>query len=452
MQETLNDIKLSKKQSIEWHYLEDKTTTEIFYGGAAGGGKSFFGCLWHIIRRVTYPETRGLIGRSKLSNLKESTLITFFKVCGMLGYISGVDYKYNAQDHVINWSNGSKTILKDLFLYPSDPDFNSLGSTEYTDVFIDEAPEITLKAFEILNSRIRWMLPDYNLIPKILVTGNPSPGWVKERFVKSVTGVPVELKPYQKIVQALVTDNPDLDFVELYKVQLGKLTNDYDRQRLLHGDWDVEQSVLNPFAYQYDRFLHESESAIFRPDKQLLINIDFNLNPFAVNFSHMWRDEQGEHFHTFDEQAIEKGSIPKMIEFIKTKYYNQLPFCLLTGDAMGHKGDLSQRDNASYYVQLQRGLRIKDSQIRTPRGNPTHDNSRTDMNYVLANFQDYKINPVTCPQTCYDMRTVQCDAFGSIIKRNRNDLSQRADFIDCQRYSIDTHLRKWIDTHMKIRK
>lgn len=35
------DITLSQKQSDAWHYLEDNITTEVVYGGAAGGGKSF---------------------------------------------------------------------------------------------------------------------------------------------------------------------------------------------------------------------------------------------------------------------------------------------------------------------------------------------------------------------------------------------------------------------------
>jgi len=445
------EISLSKKQSLAWHYLEDSTTTEVFYGGAAGGGKSFFGCLWHVTRRIQYPGTRGLIGRSKLTNLKESTLVTLFKVCATLGYVAGVDFKYNGQDHVINWSNGSRTILKDLFLYPSDPDFTSLGSTEYTDAFIDEGPEISLKAFEIVNSRIRWMLHDYNLIPKTLITGNPSPGWVKKRFIKDEENKPVKLKPYQKVVQALVTDNPDPQFVKIYKEQLSKITNDYDRQRLLEGDWDAEREVINAFATQYDRKKHESLDAVFDPRKQLLIKIDFNLNPFAVNFSHMWRDAQGEHFHTFNESSIEKGSIPAMVDLIKLKYVHQLSNCIVTGDAMGKRGNLSERDNASNYEQLRRGLGLRNNQLWLP-ANPTHDNSRADVNYIFCHFPDYKINPLNCPQTCSDLRTVQCDAFGEIIKRNRNDLTQRADFLDCERYGINTFLRKWIDNHMKIKK
>jgi hypothetical protein len=164
----------------------------------------------------------------------------------------------------------------------------------------------------------------------------------------------------------------------------------------------------------------------------------------------MWRDANGEHFHIFDEAAIKNGSIPAMIDLIKERYNDQLGTCLITGDAMGKRGELSQRDNASYYLQLQRGLRLKDSQIKVP-SNPRHKNSRTDVNYVLAHFPDFKINK-KCEGACLDMKTVQCDAFGEIIKQDRNNASQRADHLDCVRYSINTFLKKWIENHMKISK
>ena len=34
---------LTKKQGLALKYLTDKTTTEILFGGAAGGGKSYLG-------------------------------------------------------------------------------------------------------------------------------------------------------------------------------------------------------------------------------------------------------------------------------------------------------------------------------------------------------------------------------------------------------------------------
>ena len=124
-------------QKVAIKYLFDKTTNDVLFGGAAGGGKSFVGCSWLIIMALKYPKTRYLIGRSKLLNLKNTTLNTFFEVCSLLNIISGKHYTFNASSNIISFYNGSEIILKDLFLYPSDKNFDSLGSLEITAAFID---------------------------------------------------------------------------------------------------------------------------------------------------------------------------------------------------------------------------------------------------------------------------------------------------------------------------
>jgi hypothetical protein len=440
------DITLSDKQWVAWNYLEDKTTNEILYGGGAGGGKSYLGCIWHIYRRTTYAGSRGLIGRAKIAILEQSTLVTLFKVATMMGYKSGTHYTYNSQKHTINWANGSQTVLKDLFLYPSDPDFASLGSTEYTDAFIDEATEITLKAFEIVSTRIRWKLDDYGLVPKLFCTGNPADGFIKERFIIK-DDVRVELQPHQKFVQSLVSENPDEKFKALYVQQLERLTSDYDKQRLLYGDWNASREVQSPFATQWLDSKHVSESVEYDTKKQLIISIDFNLTPFCVTFHHYWQDDKGIHGHQFDEMEIKQGSIPAMVDAIKTKYNNSLPNAILTGDAMGNRGDISQRDNASLYLQLIRGLGMRESQIKVSN-NPTHENSRADVNYVLYHFPDFKINK-RCVNSIRDMRNVQVDAFGGILKKDRKDVNQRADYIDTIRYLIHNIYYKWIEQHQR---
>ena len=60
----------TQTQKIAIKYLFDKTTTEVLFGGAAGGGKSFVGCSWLILMCLKNPKTRYLMGRSKLDSLK----------------------------------------------------------------------------------------------------------------------------------------------------------------------------------------------------------------------------------------------------------------------------------------------------------------------------------------------------------------------------------------------
>lgn len=444
----MEPINLSDKQSIAWDYLEDQTTNEIFYGGAAGGGKSYLACIWHIYRRTTYPGTRGLIGRATLKSLEESTLNTLLTVAEKMGYKQGVHFKYNAQKHFITWWNGSKTVLADLFYKPSDPDFISLGSTEYTDAILEECLELTLKALEIVSSRIRWKLDEFNLAPKVFLTGNPGEGWVKERFIEK-DGNPVKLKPHQKYVQSLVTENPNKDFVKRYVEQLSRMSSDYDKERLLQGNWDAKREILNPFAVQWDDRKHITEKNDYSYAKNLIMSVDFNRTPFCITFWHEWTDKEGEHVRMFDEAGIIHGSIPGMIDYIKDRYEVSLPTAILTGDAMGRRGDLGQRDNASYYTQLLRGLKMREGQLKC-YNNPTHDNSKSDVNYVLMNHPDFKINE-KCFGTIRDMRNVQVDNTGQIIKANRLDVDQRADYLDTVRYFVHNIMRKWIERDQKTK-
>lgn len=226
-------MNLLPKQSNAIFYLKDDETTELIYGGAAGGGKSAIGCLWLIEMCQKYEGSRWLMGRAKLSSLKETTLKTFFELAGKLEITE--QFKYNAQSNVIYWNNGSEIILKDLFSYPSDPNYDSLGSLEITGAFIDECNQVVYRAWQIVNSRIRFKLKEFGLIPKMLGTCNPSKNWVYKEFYKpDAQGT---LKHYRKFMQALPSDNPHLH--PSYLESLLRLDKN-SRERLYYGNWEYD--------------------------------------------------------------------------------------------------------------------------------------------------------------------------------------------------------------------
>lgn len=228
------NVKFTPKQAIAYSYLTDNVTTEILFGGSAGGGKSFIGCAWIIINCINYPATRWLIGRSILKNLKETTLVTFFEILGLWGFTKE-HYSYNQQSGIITFYNGSEVILKDLFTYPSDPNFDSLGGLEISGAFLDEVNQISEKAKNIVSSRIRYKLDCNNLIPKLMMSCNPAKNWVYDKFYKMYKDDTLE--DYKKFIPALVTDNRNVS--KHYFEQLSKL-DDISRRRLLYGEWEYE--------------------------------------------------------------------------------------------------------------------------------------------------------------------------------------------------------------------
>ena len=237
------------RQSEALKFLSvDSDVETILYGGAAGGGKTMLGCMWQILRRLKYPGTRSLIGRAKLDTLKKTTMATFFQVAHEIGLKAGEDFIYNQQSHIIKFSNGSEIILADLFLYPSDPMMTDLGGLEITDAFIDEATEITEKAYSIVSSRIRYKLNEFNLKPKILLTCNPSKGWIYNQFYLPYKNQ--NLPEHLAFVQALPGDN--LYLPESYVTSLTRLP-EADRKRLLEGDWEFDNS--SDRLYMYDELV-----------------------------------------------------------------------------------------------------------------------------------------------------------------------------------------------------
>ena len=246
--------KFTRTQKEAFKYLIDTTTNQLLFGGGAGGGKSYIGCSWLIISCLQYPKTRYLMGRSKLDSLKKTTLNTFFEVCGDWGIKTDTHFNFNAQSNIIKFYNGSEIILKDLFTYPSDPLFDSLGSLELTGAFIDEANQISKKAKNVVMSRLRYKLDENNLIPKLLLTCNPSKGWLyTDMYLPYKQGI---LKEDMKFLQSLAIDNPNIS--KHYVETLGKLDS-LTKERLLYGNWEYEDSKGKLFKYDkiVDSFTNE---------------------------------------------------------------------------------------------------------------------------------------------------------------------------------------------------
>jgi len=248
-------MELSIKQTIALDLLEDKTTKEILFGGGAGGGKTALGCYWQLKQRLKYPNTRGLIGRAVLKTLKETTLVSFFQIAKMQGLQSNLHYKYNAQMSQIDFTNGSTILLKDLYSYPSDPNFDELGSLEITDAFIDEANQVDDKARNIIKSRIRFQLDQNELVPKILYTCNPAKNWTYSEFYKPQQDGSIGNN--KRFIASLIDDNPFIS--KHYKENLLTLDT-VSKERLLMGNWEYSNdpsqlidydNILNSFTNSF---------------------------------------------------------------------------------------------------------------------------------------------------------------------------------------------------------
>jgi len=291
--------KPSAKQEEAFDILNDDTTTELFYGGAAGGGKSYLGCCWIIINCIRYPGSRWLMGRAVLKSLKESTLLSFFMICKDWGLRKGEHYKYNSIESVIRFDNGSEVFLKDLYSYPSDPEFDSLGSTEFSGAFIDEASQVTEKAKNIVMSRIRYKLEEFKIIPKLFVSSNPSKNWLYYDFYK--LWKEKTLPPYRKFVVALVQDNP---FISHHYIENLKKLDKVSKERLLYGNFEYDDDPAKLF--EYDDILDMFTNTPVEKEAIKCLSVDVARFGADKTVIFLWKGYHVERVHEYKKLSVEQ--------------------------------------------------------------------------------------------------------------------------------------------------
>jgi len=262
-----SEINLTPKQSDCWELLFDNIHTEILYGGSAGSGKSYLGCLWIATICLKYPGIRTLVGRTVLAQLKTTTLNTMFETFNKMGLKGGNHYNYNAHSNIITFKNKSEIILKDLQAQPSDPNFDSLAGLELTAAFVDEASQVVALVPTILKSRLRYKLDEFGLTPKLFMSCNPGQNFLKKDYY--IPYVQNALPNSKAFIPALPTDNPHLpdSYIELLK-ELPLI----QRRRLLEGDWNYMED--DDALFNFDSISNSVFHMAPNPNNRRFMTID----------------------------------------------------------------------------------------------------------------------------------------------------------------------------------
>lgn len=228
----------------------DPNITDIYYGGAKAGAKSFTECALIFADALTYPDTRYFLSRNKLNDLRKFTIPTIHKVFSEWK-IKMSDYvKFNGSDNFYECYNKSKVLFLEAAYMPSDPLYERFGSMEFTRGAIDEAGEYDLPAKNNLAASIgRWKNDEYGLVRKLLQAGNPSKNYTYRDYYRPFKEG--KLKPHQKFIPAFIQDNKMID--KGYLEQLEQSLSKTEKERLLFGNWEYDDS---PDALiQYDKIL-----------------------------------------------------------------------------------------------------------------------------------------------------------------------------------------------------
>ena len=237
-------MELTRKQTEALDYLEDGKTIEVLFGGGAGGGKSVLGCYWLLKCALKYPGSRYLMARRAAATLRQTTLNTLRQVARLQGLPASWLRVNGQRGEVAVGTAGSVILMRHLQARPSDPEFDELGSLEITGAFIDECNQVSLRAWNVVRSRIRYRLGEYGLVPKMLGTCNPSKGFVYSRFYKPFRDGTLE--PDKRFVESLLRDNP---FISPHYAESLRGLDSRSVQRLLCGNWEYQDDPMALMAY-----------------------------------------------------------------------------------------------------------------------------------------------------------------------------------------------------------
>ena len=391
-------MKLIPKQENAVYFLKDKTTKEVLYGGAAGGGKSALGVLWLIEQSQNYPGTRWLMGRAKLKTLKETTLNTFFDLASQLKIID--QFSFNGQNGVIYWKNGSEILLKDLYSYPADPNFDSLGSLEITGAFIDECNQISYKAWQIVTSRIRYKLNEYNLTPKILGSCNPAKNWTYSKFyIPNSNGT---ISNAKKFIQSLPTDNPNLPASYLESLLA---LDDNSKQRLYYGNWEYDNDPAK--LIEYDK-INNCFTNDFVEAGQMYISADIARYGSDKMVVCVWSG-----FRVVEVFSLSKSSVTETAEAIRglsSKW--KVPNSNIIADEDGVGGGVIDILKCKGFVNNSRALKEENVIVE-------YQNLKTQCYYKLAEKIQRNEVYINCPDG-----TVQDDIIKELEQVKRDKIDQ----------------------------
>lgn len=145
-------IKFVNKAQRDFYF---STYRNQCFSGGFNNGKSFGGCCKAITLLSTFSNYRMVIARQTYSDLKKTTMQTFFKICP-----PGLIARHNEQDGYTEFIN--KSVVH--WLHLDKVDESTLRGLEINSALVDQAEEVDEKVFDVLDGRIgRWdnaIVPD----------------------------------------------------------------------------------------------------------------------------------------------------------------------------------------------------------------------------------------------------------------------------------------------------
>ena len=224
------NLKITRKQE---KFIRAKQT-EVLFGGAAGGGKSYGQIIDAFLFALKYPGSKQLILRRTFAELDKSIIRE------VLGLYPRSVFSFNSSAHTGKFRNGS---VVDFGYCATENDVYQYQSAQYDVIRFDELTHFTEAQYVYLISRVRGANDFPKQIKSSTNPGGVGHSWVKERFVDPAppnTQFTGKEDGIERIfIPSYLRDNkPLMDSDPNYKARLEALP-ERERKALLYGDWDI---------------------------------------------------------------------------------------------------------------------------------------------------------------------------------------------------------------------
>ena len=236
-QEAQEDVIFKANEGPQEDFLA-ASETDVLYGGAAGGGKSY-AMLVDPLRYAHRAAHRGLIIRRSMPELRE--LIDKSRELYPKAFPG---CKYKEVEKLWNFPSGAKI---EFGFLERDADVYRYQGQAYSWIGFDEITHLPTEfSWNYLASRLRTT--DSEIVPYMRCTANPGgigATWVKKRYIDpqpANTSFEGADGLTRKFIPARLQDNPFLAHDGRYEKMLNALPPT-QRQQLLDGNWDVAEGA-----------------------------------------------------------------------------------------------------------------------------------------------------------------------------------------------------------------
>jgi phage terminase large subunit len=203
----------------------DLGPVELAYGGARGGGKSFWLLAQLADDCLRYPGLKCLLLRKVGTSGKEGFEDLLPRVLG------GIRYRYVPSDNVLIFPNGSRIKLGH---FKDEKDVDKYLGLEYDVIGVEEATTLSASKYKAIRTCNRTSKPGWR--PRIYSTTNPGGvghDWYRKRFINPWRD---HAETTTRFIPATIDDNVVVNVG--YRGVLDSLTG-WQLRAWRYGDWDI---------------------------------------------------------------------------------------------------------------------------------------------------------------------------------------------------------------------